>query len=263
MLLTDTHTHLYYTTEVEELHKQMERCRANGVQNMILPNVDVDSLPLLYNTVQQYPNNCYAMIGLHPCSVKEDYQEQLSYLKEQIDQCIHTLNPVKIYAIGEIGLDLYWDQSTLSIQQEAFRIQTQWAKDLDLPVSIHCRESFDPLFELLEEMQDGRLRGVLHCFTGTLEQAERLIQLGLYLGIGGVVTYKKAGLDEVVKQLPIDKLVLETDSPYLAPVPYRGKKNESSYVLNIAEKVADLHQLSVEEVARITSNTAAAIFKLI
>lgn len=263
MLLTDTHTHLYYTTEAEELRKQMERCRANGVQKMILPNVDVGSLPLLYNTVQQYPNNCYAMIGLHPCSVKEDYLEQLSYLKEQIDQCIHTLKPVKIYAIGEIGLDLYWDQSTLSIQQDAFRKQTQWAKDLDLPVSIHCRESFDPLFELLEELQDGRLRGVLHCFTGTLEQAERLIQLGLYLGIGGVVTYKKAGLDEVVKQLPIDKLVLETDSPYLAPVPYRGKKNESSYVLNIAEKVADLHQLSVEEVARITSNTAAAIFKLI
>jgi TatD DNase family protein len=263
MLLTDTHTHLYYTTEAEELREQMKRCEENGVRKMILPNVDVESLPLLYHTVQQYPNHCYAMIGLHPCSVKKDYQEQLAYLKEQIDQCISTSNPVKIYAIGEIGLDLYWDQSTINIQQDAFRIQTQWAKELDLPVSIHCREAFDPLFELLEEVQDGRLRGVLHCFTGNLVQAERLIQIGLYLGIGGVVTYKKAGLDEVVKQLPIDKLVLETDSPYLAPVPYRGKKNESSYVLNIAEKLADLHQVSVEEVARITSNTAASIFKLI
>src|SRR5690606_9498646 len=205
------------------------------VHRLILPNVDIASIPLVYDMVNRYPKHCFAMLGLHPCSVKEDFEDVLAKIKVELDQINTdgtTLPP--IYAIGEIGLDLYWDKSTLPWQQEAFRVQTQWAKNLKLPVSIHCREAYDELFELLEEVQDGRLRGVLHCFTGDLDQATKTIDFGLHLGIGGIVTFKNAGLDKVVSQVPLEHLVLETDTPYLAPVPFRGKQNESSYLLYIA-----------------------------
>lgn len=255
--LVDTHTHLYYTENQEDLANQLERCRANDVDYLILPNVDIHSVASVFKLQEAYPDRCFAMMGLHPCSVKEDYQEQLEIIGEHIHGGEH-----RLYAIGEIGLDLYWDASTLPQQQDAFRRQVAWAKDLGLPVSIHCREAYNELFSLLDEVQDGRLTGVLHCFTGTEEQAWHLINMGLHLGIGGVVTFKNAGLDRVVEKLPLAHLVLETDSPYLAPTPYRGKPNESSYLLHIAEKVADLQGVSLEEVSKVTTATAKRIFGL-
>ncbi|MNM89751.1 putative deoxyribonuclease YcfH [compost metagenome] len=193
------------------------------------------------------------MLGLHPCDVKENYIDELNNIQKSLENN-------KVHAIGEIGLDLYWDKSTLEIQKDAFRTQVQWAKDLNLPIDIHCREAFTELFELLEELHDEKLFGILHCFTGTLEQAHHAIDLGFALGIGGVVTFKKAGLDNVVKEIDLKHIVLETDSPYLAPVPYRGKENESSYLVYIAQKVADLHAMSIEQVAEITTANSKRIF---
>ena len=253
MLLTDTHTHLYYETDLEKQAQLMERCFAFDVNRLFLPNVDVKSIKMIDDLVSKYPDNCFAMAGLHPCDVKEGYQEQLALI-------YNSIAGRKIYAIGEIGIDLYWDKTTLSIQQDAFKQQINWAKELDLPFVIHCREAFDEVFEVLEEMNDEKMRGIFHCFTGNLEQARRAISLGFYLGIGGVVTYKKAGLDLVLADVPLKNIVLETDSPYLAPVPYRGKPNESSYLIHIAQKVADIYNLSLEEVANVTTENSKKIF---
>jgi TatD DNase family protein len=210
-------------------------------------------MPLVFELVDIYPENCFAMLGLHPCDVKENWQDELKVIKEAIPA--H-----KIYAIGEIGIDLYWDKSTLDIQVEAFKIQIGWAKELKLPIVIHCRNSFDEVFQVLQEEQDENLRGILHCFTGNLEQANKLIDMGFYLGIGGVVTYKNSGLDKVVERVDLKHIVLETDSPYLTPVPFRGKPNESSYLTYVAAKVADLHQMPVEQVAEITTENSKMIF---
>jgi TatD DNase family protein len=254
MLLTDTHTHIYYN-EGLVLEEHMQRCFENGIDRLFLPNVDVKSIAKVMNTVRTYPENCFPMLGLHPCSVGEDFLQDLASIENEISRS-------EIVAIGEIGLDLYWDKATLEIQKEAFRIQVSWAKDLNLPIVIHCRDAFDELFELLDELNDEKLYGILHCFTGSLEQAERAISLGFYLGIGGVVTFKNAGLDQVVKQIDLKHIVLETDAPYLAPVPFRGKANESSYLIYIAQKVADLHEISIEEVATITTENSKIVFKV-
>ncbi|ERJ61055.1 TatD family hydrolase [Sphingobacterium paucimobilis] len=251
--LTDTHTHLYYNIHTEKMAGQIQRCLDNNIERLFLPNVDYESVAAVMDTVATYPDYCYPMLGLHPCSVKQDYKSELDRIEQAISR--H-----KIYAIGEIGLDLYWDKSTLDWQKDAFRTQVRWAKELGLPIDIHCREAFDEIFELLDELKDDQLFGVFHCFTGSLEQAHRAIDLGFKLGIGGVVTFKKAGLDAVVKQIGLEHLVLETDAPYLAPVPFRGKENESSYLHYIAEKVADLHETSLEEVARITTLNSKTIF---
>ncbi|RZL30735.1 MAG: TatD family deoxyribonuclease, partial [Pedobacter sp.] len=245
--------HLYYETDLEKQAQLMERCFAFDVNRLFLPNVDVKSIKMIDDLVAKYPDNCFAMAGLHPCDVKEGYQEQLALI-------YNSIAGRKIYAIGEIGIDLYWDKTTLAIQQEAFMQQINWAKELDLPFVIHCREAFDEVFEVLEEMNDEKMRGIFHCFTGNLEQAQRAISLGFYLGIGGVVTYKKAGLDLVLADVPLADIVLETDSPYLAPVPYRGKPNESSYLIHIAQKVADIYNVSLEEVAAITTENSRKIF---
>ena len=255
MLLTDTHTHLYYETDEVKQAALLQRCFDQGIDRLFLPNVDVASISRIDELVSRYPENCFAMSGLHPCEVREDYQEVLSTIKESIPSR-------KIYAIGEIGIDLYWDKSTLKFQQEAFAIQIAWAKEMGLPIVIHCREAFDEVFEVLEQHKDGKLFGILHCFTGNLEQAKRCIDLGFYLGIGGVLTYKKAGLDLVLYDVPLAHVVLETDSPYLAPVPFRGKPNESSYLIHIAKKVAEIYQLSVEEVAEITTANSRKIFNV-
>jgi len=253
--LTDTHTHIYYQAGSPTLSEQMDRCFKNGVTRLFLPNVDVASIEKVFATVEAYPENCFPMLGLHPCDVKDDYQNQL-------DQIYAKIQTSKIYAIGEIGIDLYWDQSTLEIQKDAFNQQIQWAKNLGFPISIHCREAFDEVFEVLEANADERLFGIFHCFTGTLEQAQRAIDLGFKLGIGGVVTFKKSGLDAVVKEINLEHIVLETDAPYLAPVPFRGKENESSYLLYIAQKVADLHEMGIDKVAEITSNNSKNVFKI-
>lgn len=253
MLLTDTHTHLYYETDSEKQHLLMERCFAFDVKRLFLPNVDVSSIAMIDQLVAKYPENCFAMAGLHPCDVKEDYEEQLSIVYKSIADR-------NIYAIGEIGIDLYWDKTTLSIQQDAFKKQIAWAKDLGMPIVIHCREAFDEVFEVLDSEKDEKLRGIFHCFTGDLMQAKRAIDLHFYLGIGGVVTYKKAGLDLVLADIPLSNIVLETDSPYLAPVPYRGKPNESSYLIHVAQKVADIYDISLEEVAEVTTENSRKIF---
>ncbi len=253
MLLTDTHTHLYYETDEEKLAELMQRCFDNKVERLFLPNVDIASIARINHLVNKYPENCFAMAGLHPCDVKEDYELVL-------DEICQSMVDRDIYAIGEIGIDLHWDKSTLEIQKIAFKEQIKWAKDMELPIVIHCREAFDEIFEVLESEKGPDLRGILHCFTGDLDQALHAIDLGFHLGIGGVLTYKKSGLDEVLKNIPMSRIVLETDSPYLAPVPYRGKPNESSYLLHIAQKVAEVYNTSLEEVAEVTTANSRLIF---
>ncbi len=253
MVLTDTHTHIYYETDEQKQQEQLDRCLENNISRLFLPNVDSKSIPLVLALAERYPQNCFSMMGLHPCDVKDDYEQELALIAEAIASN-------KIYAIGEIGIDLYWDKSFLQQQQDAFNKQIEQAKFLALPIVIHCREAFDEVFEILDQQNDEKLRGIFHCFTGDLQQANRAIDLGFYLGIGGVVTYKKAGLDKVVEQLNLDNLVLETDSPYLPPVPYRGKPNESSYLIHIAQKIADLKQTSLERVAEITTANSHKVF---
>ncbi len=253
MILTDTHTHLYYEKDQVQLDQLMQRALDNQVSRLFLPNVDVESIPMVMNLAKNYPEHCFPMLGLHPCDVKADFRNQLQTIHDQIPH-------QPIYAIGEIGIDLYWDKSTLEKQLEAFRAQIGWAKKLNLPIVIHCRDAFDEVYQVLLSENDEKLRGIFHCFTGSLEQAHKIIDLGFYLGIGGVVTYKNAGLDSVVAQIPLEHLVLETDSPYLTPVPFRGKPNESSYLIHVAQKVADLHQTSVAKLAEITTENSIKIF---
>ena len=253
MILTDTHTHLYYETDEIKRAGLIERCEKNSVRRLFLPNVDMDSVAKVFALTAAYPGMCYPMMGLHPCSVKDGWDVELAAIRGAAEG--H-----EIVAIGEIGIDLYWDKTTLPQQIKAFHEQIAWAKSLSLPIVIHCRDAFDEVFSVLEQEQDELLRGIFHCFTGTLEQAEKVIALGFYLGIGGVVTYKNSGLDKVVAQIPLKHLVLETDSPYLTPVPFRGKPNESSYLVYIAEKVADLHKTSVEAVAERTTQNSKLIF---
>lgn len=253
MILTDTHTHLYYETDLDKLDELMQRALANGVERLFLPNVDSGSIPLVMNLSQRYPQHCFPMLGLHPCDVKENFTDELKIIENQ-------LLKQPIYAIGEIGIDLYWDKSKLRQQVEAFKTQIGWAKSLDLPIVIHCRDAFEEVYQVLLKEKDEKLKGIFHCFSGTLDQAKRIIDLGFYLGIGGVVTYKNSGLDAVVAQITADHIVLETDSPYLTPVPFRGKPNESSYLLHVAQKVADLHQISLDRIAEITTQNSRKIF---
>ncbi len=253
MIFTDTHTHLYYEQDADKQTRLMERCFENDVSRLFLPNVDVKSIAMIDDLVQKYPDNCFAMAGLHPCDVTADYSGLL-------DEIYKSIASRKIYAIGEIGIDLYWDKTTLAIQQDAFRTQISWAKSLNLPIVIHCREAFDEVFEVLEDERDEKLRGIFHCFTGNVAQAKQAIDLNFYLGIGGVVTYKKSGLDVVLEEISLANLVLETDSPYLAPVPFRGKPNESSYLIYIAQKLADIYGVSMEEIAGVTTANSKNIF---
>ncbi len=255
MLLTDTHTHLYYERDEQLQAELMERCFEQHIHRLFLPNVNEASIAMINEMVARYPENCFAMAGLHPCDVKEDFQAILQNIYNSIEGR-------KVVAIGEIGIDLYWDKTTLDVQVDAFKQQIAWAKKLNLPIVIHCREAFDEVFAVLETEKDEQLRGILHCFTGNLDQALQAIDLGFYLGIGGVVTYKKAGLDEVLKHVPVEHLVLETDSPYLAPVPYRGKPNESSYLIYVAKKLAEIYGLSLEEIATITTANSRKIFSV-
>ena len=256
MLLTDTHTHLYYETDEEKQAQLMQRCFDADVKRLFLPNVDVASIGQIDDLVKKYPENCFAMAGLHPVDVKDNYEEVL-------DQICESMVDREIYAIGEIGIDLHWDKTTLEFQQIAFKEQIKWAKDMELPIVIHCREAFDEVFEVLEQERDAALlRGIFHCFTGNITQAKQAIDLGFYLGIGGVVTYKNGGLDQVLKEIPLERLVLETDSPYLSPVPFRGKPNESSYLVYIAQKVADLYGVSIAEVAEVTTRNSVDVFKI-
>jgi len=253
MILTDTHTHLYYVIDEKERAEQIERCFKNDITRLFLPNVSSQSIAMVMDLAKAYPQNCFPMLGLHPCDVKENFEEELSIINQHIEKN-------KIYAIGEIGIDLYWDKTFLKQQQQAFITQINWAKNLDLPIVIHCRDAFDEVFEILTSQKDDKLRGIFHCFTGDISQANLAIDLGFYLGIGGVVTYKKAGLDKVVEEINLENIVLETDAPYLAPIPFRGKPNESSYLIHTAQKVANIKNISLEEVAEITTANSFKIF---
>ena len=259
-MLTDTHTHLYLPDFDGIREEVMKRAFEAGVERMFLPNIDPASIDPLIALCRKYPENCFPMLGLHPCSVKADFREDLEKMERAIEQygCL---------AIGEIGIDLYWDKSLLKQQEEAFRIQVRWAVSRDLPIVIHSRESFDEIFRVLEgektlltEKMAPRLRGIFHCFTGTYEEACRAIDLGFYLGIGGVVTFKKSSLPEVLPKIGLDRIVLETDSPYLAPAPFRGKRNESSYLVHIAAKLAGIYGLSMQDVAAKTTANSRLIF---
>ena len=254
MILTDTHTHLYSSQFDEDRTEMIQNSIDRGISRLFLPNIDSSSIDGMLALEQEFPKNCFAMMGLHPCSVNGNYKEELALTEEW-------LNKHDFCAVGEIGIDLYWDKSTLGIQQDAFKIQINWAKERNLPFVIHCRDAFDEIFEIMDELNDDKMRGIFHCFTGTLEQANHIINYGGFkLGIGGVVTFKNAGLDKVVEQIDMKHLVLETDSPYLAPTPFRGKRNESSYLINIAEKISELHQVSLEEVAKITTANSKEVF---
>lgn len=257
-MFIDTHTHLYSEEFDQDREESIKRANAMGVQYFILPAIDSESIVPMEKLHQQHPKTTFMMAGLHPSYVKPDTcKKELEIVATQLqNQREHYV------AVGEIGIDLHWDKTTLAIQQEAFRTQIQWAKEYNLPIVIHCRKGFDEVFEILEEEADERLRGVFHCFGGTLDQAERALNLGMKLGIGGVVTFKNAKLASVIQQLPLDALVLETDAPYLAPSPYRGKRNESSYIPHIAEKIAELHNCSVQKVADVTTQVAKEMFKL-
>lgn len=254
MILTDTHTHLYSSQFDEDRKQVIEKCLENGISNLFLPGIDSSSIEGMLALEKAFPNNCHAMMGLHPCSVKDNYKEELTIV-------LDWLNQRDFCAIGEIGIDLYWDKSTLKHQQDAFKTQIEWAKERALPFVIHCRDAFDEIFEIMDELNDDNMKGIFHCFTGNIDQAHHIINYsGFKLGIGGVVTFKNSGLDRVVHQIGLEHLVLETDSPYLAPTPYRGKRNESAYLVNIAQKVAEIHQTSLEKIAEITTQNAKDVF---
>jgi len=251
---TDTHCHLYAAEFDQDQDAMVQRAINNGVHKMMLPNIDLDSVDRLTALAAQHPSNCFPMMGLHPCTVKEDYKEVLG----QIEKLIFNGNYV---GVGETGIDLYWDTTFRQQQVEAFELQIDWAKELGLPVIIHSRESLALNIDIISKKQDGRLRGIFHCFGGSLEEALSIHELGFKLGIGGVVTYKNSTLPEILPEVPVSSIVLETDAPYLSPVPHRGKRNESAYIPLIAAKVADILSISLPELARLTSDNASQVFR--
>jgi len=254
-MLIDTHSHLYEESFLPDFEEVLFRCKQTGVKKVLLPNVDSSTLQALENIVQKDPHLFIPMMGLHPCSVKENYKEELDTIKQK-------LFSGKYIAVGEIGMDLYWDKTFVTQQTDAFITQIGWANQLGLPVSIHSRECTSELIDILDNKITCENKGVFHCFVGTLEEAKKIIDMGFYLGIGGVVTFKNSHLSVLLKQVGVDKLVLETDSPYLAPTPHRGKRNESSYTQLIALKLADIFGISLSEVEEITTNNANQVFKL-
>lgn len=254
MILIDTHTHLYSDAFKEDRAEMIQRALDQNVGRFFVPAIDTSYYEAMWDLKKQFPEIVHLMMGLHPCSVKkETYQAELDFVKTELETN-------KYIAVGEIGVDLYWDKSTLDIQQQAFQQQIKWSKQFDLPINIHCRDAFEETFEVLENERDG-LNGVFHCFTGTLEDAHRAINLGLKLGIGGVVTFKNGKIDQFLDQIPLKHLVLETDSPYLAPAPFRGKRNESAYLSLVAQKLAIIYGQTVEEIAKQTSENAIEVFK--
>jgi len=255
--MIDTHTHLFSKEFDADRDEIVKNALSQGVNKMLLPNVDLESIEGMHALVQKFPEQCFPMMGLHPCSVTENWEAELAVIKSWLDKGSYC-------AVGEIGMDLYWDKSTLEFQKKAFRQQISWAKEKKLPIVIHVREAFEETFAIVDEMNDDDLTGVFHCFTGDLEQAKHIISYdGFKLGIGGVVTFKNGGLDQVLPHVPLKYLVLETDAPYLAPVPHRGKRNESAYLGIIAQKIAALKGVSVQEVDEVTTLNALQLFSTV
>jgi len=253
MIITDTHTHLYSEQFDNDRAEMMQRAIDNGISRFFVPAIDASYTETMLNLEKEYPSNVFLMMGLHPTSVKEDYRQELNQVKNWLDNR-------KFYGVGEIGIDLFWDKSFLLQQQDAFKTQIEWAKERKLPIVIHCRESFNEIFEVLEDVNDDRLFGIFHCFTGDIEQAKRAMSFNMKLGIGGVVTFKNGGIDKFLHKIPVKNIVLETDSPYLAPVPFRGKRNESSYILKVLDKLADIYNLTPQEIAKLTTQNSIDIF---
>ncbi|WBX73494.1 TatD family hydrolase [Tenacibaculum pacificus] len=254
-MITDTHTHLYSEEFDQDRNEMIQRAKDAGVSRFFIPAIDSSSTERMLDLEKNHPNEMFLMMGLHPTYVKENYKEELARVKKWIDK-----RP--FYAIGEIGIDLYWDKTFVTQQQEAFRTQIQWAKEKKLPIVIHCRDAFDEVFEVLEAEKGDDLFGIFHCFTGTLEQAKLAISYNMKLGIGGVATFKKGKIDKFLNEIDIKDIVLETDSPYLAPTPYRGKRNESSYITNVVDKLVDIYSLTFDEISEITTQNSRDIFKI-
>ena len=253
MILTDTHTHLYSNEFDEDREAMIERAIMLGVRRFFVPAIDSSVTSAMYELEKKYPDNVYLMMGLHPVYVKDNWEQELEHVERE-------LASRKFYAVGEIGIDLYWDKSTLEIQKNAFKHQIGLAKHHGLPINIHCRDAFDEVFEVLEGERDEKLFGIFHCFTGSYEQAQQAISLNMKLGIGGVSTFKNGQIDQFLNRISLEHIVLETDAPYLAPVPFRGKRNESAYILNIAQKLAQIYAASVEDIAAVTTANARKVY---
>jgi TatD DNase family protein len=252
-IITDTHTHLYSEEFDQDRGEMIQRAIDAGVSRFFIPAIDAACTESMYDLEQKYPDNVFLMMGLHPTYVKDNYLDELKHVETELAKR-------KFYAVGEIGIDLYWDKTHLKEQQIAFRTQIQWAKQYKLPIVIHCRDAFDEIFEILEEEKSDELFGIFHCFTGTHEQALQAISYNMKLGIGGVVTFKNGKIDQFLNQIDLKHIVLETDSPYLAPIPFRGKRNESSYLLNVVSKLADIYDVSEEEIAAVTTQNSKDVF---
>ncbi len=255
MQIIDTHTHLYLNQFKEDIDDVISRAKEIGIKKFIFPAIDSSHFDNMHNLKNKYPDEIYLMSGLHPTDVKENFKDELDFI-------VKSLKTNNYVAIGEIGIDLYWDKSFLKQQQEAFIFQIRLAIEHDLPIVIHCRGAFNEIFEILVKENCDELRGVFHCFTGNFNQAQRAIDLGFVLGIGGVVTFKNGGIDKFLHEIELKNIVLETDSPYLAPVPLRGKRNESSYIIYVLEKLSEIYGISKEKIAEITSKNAEKVFRL-
>ena len=252
-MIIDTHTHLYLNDFAADIDDVIGRAQKEGVKKFYLPAIDSSETGNLMALENKYPGVCFAMMGLHPCSVKENY-------KEELDMVYTWLQKRKFAAVGEIGLDLYWDKTFIDQQYESFHQQVEWALQFDLPVVLHTRDAMQQAINVIKQYAGKNLRGIFHCFSGTLQNALDAIGTGFYLGIGGVITYKNAGLAEVIREVDLKHIVLETDAPYLTPVPFRGKRNESSYLKYVVQKIAEVKNIPAEEVAAITTLNAQNIF---
>ncbi|NOY50677.1 MAG: TatD family hydrolase [Chlorobi bacterium] len=255
MIFVDSHTHLYLDNFDADRAEVVERAIARGIEYMMLPAIDKSTFAQMRSLLADFPKNCFPMIGLHPTSVNDSFGEELDLVEKELEKGGY-------YAVGEIGIDLYWDKTFRDQQQFVFRHQLKLAKKYNLAVAIHTRDSFEDVYKIVEEEQDGSLRGVFHCFTGSVEDAKKIIGLNFYLGIGGIVSFKNSGQDKVVKDIPLQKILLETDSPFLTPAPFRGKRNESSYISIIAEKIAEVKALDIGHIAKTTTNNAIELFGL-
>ena len=255
MNIIDTHTHLYLNQFKKDIDDVIARAKQIGIKKFIFPAIDSSHFDSMHNLKNKYPKEIYLMSGLHPTDVKENYKDELDFV-------VNTLKTNNYVAIGEIGIDLYWDKSYLKQQKKAFKFQIRLAIKHDLPIVIHCRKAFNEIFEILDKENCDKLMGVFHCFTGTFEEAQRAIDLGFVLGIGGVVTFKNGGIDKFLHKIELKNIVMETDSPYLAPAPFRGKRNESSYIIHVLEKLSEIYGISKEKIAEITSKNAEKVFRL-
>ncbi len=254
-MYTDSHTHLYLDAFNDDREEMIQRAIEAGVTRMFLPNIDRNTLKAMFRLADQFPSHCFPMMALHPTSVKEDYRNQLATIEQHIDD-------VRIVAIGESGIDLYWDTTFIKEQEEVFRTQINWAKERNLPLVIHARDSFQEIFRIMDDEGGDGLKGVFHSFTGTRKDLIKALSFDFMIGINGIVTFKNSNLGEVVQEIPLERLLLETDAPFLSPVPYRGRRNESSYLVEIASRIAEIYNLTKEEIAQVTTQNALRLFQL-